>query len=350
MVLRITPLILIFVLLSSCERIPDWERTSVSSVVKSQRQKLERLRYWLWTCRGKIKDVTSDDSKVLISRKVNSFLEQFRSFGLSSIDQTGPKALMGTALLWDDQGHLVTLLHWVNPIGGIECSNGDIPWLAATTIGVDRPLNLAVLKVDLTDHKGNFEQNHWARRSADVGGHARFSIVASSYPRILDRLEVTLQPFRPSLNTGVDEGLILFLPVPPRILQGGVLIDEEVRVAGYLFQSELDAWGAALSIEHLEGLVNAMLKNGTVDRPYSGFRAKFMAEKGFVIQQIDVEGPAYQSGLRIKDRLMVWDGHALDRMADWKDAGLEDIGRSIALTYRRGSKTVETQITIGTVQ
>jgi len=331
---------------ASCERIPEWERQAASAEQISEAHRLLQMKGWLWTCRGNITKYAFGRNETWLGRDIEDFLDYFRVKGLNTIQNVNPKTLLGTALLWDEKGHLVGFLPRLQDIRDIECTNGTKGWFEARPFGFDRSLDLAVLKMELPESAQVKQGNRWTRRIDKVGSGERLSVLSSAYPGQMDRIFVSAQPLAAPLQTGIDDDLILFLPPPPRVSVGGVLVDEKIRVVGYLMKPTRAVWGTALSIEEVEVIVSSILKDGKVRRPYLGFKVSFDADKGFIVQQIDVGSPSHQAGLRVQDVLVEWDGRKLKQLSDWNEMHSTDIGRNVGLTYKRGSKLIQAQLQI----
>lgn len=330
---------------SACERIPEWERQGVASKTMDDSQRFVQLKRWLWTCRGVISHYGDDKNQRLVGQEIENFVDHFRSRGLSSLDTTSTRTLLGMAFLWANSGVLISWESWYEGARDIECTNGQLPWLPATVKGSDRALDLVVLNVDLPAEANFKKENRWLVRTEPIALGESLQLVSSAYAGLTDLVKVFVQPSRTNLHTGVDEHLILFLPTPSAVSAGGILVDEKWRVVGYQIANSSTAWGSAIQVQSLDELVTMILRKGKVSRPYTGFKVRQSSADGFVISQIEVGGPAHQAGLRVQDRLLKWDGVNLSSDSDWKELGPDDIGKNIPLTYQRGSKSIETQLT-----
>jgi S1-C subfamily serine protease len=308
-------------------------------------QRFNQLKRWLWTCRGVTSHYGEEKNKRGVGQDIENFVDHFREKGLSSLDTSNSKTVLGMAFLWSDAGTLISWLPWYEGVRDIECSNGILPWIPAAVKGSDRALDLVVLHADLPADANFRKENRWLVRSEPMALGESLNIISTSSPGLPDLVKVYIQPSRTNLHTGVDENLILFLPPPPLISSAGVLVDEKWRVAGYLLSNSTATWGAAIQIPTLDELISMINRKGKVTRPYVGFKVRQSAPEGFMISQVEVGGPAHLSGLRVQDRILKWDKVDLKSSPDWKELRSEDIGKAISVTYQRGSKTIETQIT-----
>jgi S1-C subfamily serine protease len=330
----------------ACERIPDWERHAANVEDVSEANRLIEMKRWIWTCRGTITKYGFSRRSSWLGRDIEDFLDYFRVKGLNTIQTVSAKTLLGSALLWNDAGFLVAFLPNLQDVRDIECTNGSMGWRPAIPHGFDRSLDLAVLKVELSKSAQIKQGNRWIARYDRPSSSEKLSVLSSAYPGVMDRLYVSAQAMAAPLQTGIDDNLILFLPPPTQVSVGGVLVDEQIRVVGYLMKPTSNIWGASLGMEEFESIASSILKKQKVERPYLGFKLRWGLDQGLVVQQIDVGSPSHQAGLRVQDRIVKWDGRELSSLTDWHELNSGDIGRHIAMTYRRGGRMIEAQLKV----
>jgi len=336
---------------AGCERIPEWELKSTRRDTNNQLAGYEQLQNWLWTCRGRQVSYRLGSIESLAGKSVEEFFDQFRVAALSPVEISGDKVILGTALLMDQKGYLVTQFHWVDQVEDIECRNLNIPWIKASSVGTDRPLNLAVLHVELGDKASWFRGDRkWLVRKEAFQVGDRFKVLSSTYPGMLDQLDVQLQINRPVLHTGIDENLILFLPTVPDVMQGGILVDGDLHLIGIHLAGRSSGWGTAIDMELLDTVVSSIVEKKTVERPYLGLRVRFVAEKGFRVSEVQVGGPAYRAGIRVDDIITKWNDKKLTRLDLWPELEMKDIGQNIKIVYQRNASEIEAQLEISSVR
>lgn len=348
MVLRASLFFIAVAVLMGCERIPEWELQGSKAKSIDLSQRLSQMRKWLFTCRGlRVKEigVTADSGQNLHADDVEQFMDYFRSKNLSTIDSSGPKNFLGTAFLWDGGGTLFASIPASEGVRDLECRSATTPWLKAKILGVDHSIDYAVLKIQLPDGK-DLGPNPWLDRTDELLLDENFSILGAMMPGHLDRTPVVLQAVAPNLSTGIDQSLMLFLPPPPEMMQGGVLVDSRLRVVGFLLPIQAQAWGAAISLTKAKDSVRAVLSGMGVHRPYVGFRMTIVPGEGFTVQQVQVGSPAYQAGLRPLDQVLEWNGKKLVFGTDWREVSPDDIGKSFRVKYRRGNSVTETSLKV----
>lgn len=335
------------IILGACERIPEWELKEKRMDQSNLLLRLRQVKRWMWTCRGQQVSFRLGSENALVGKQVDEFFDYFRSSELSSVDPAGAKTILGTALMWDGRGYLLTLKSWVDQSKDWECSNGQFGYLPASLAGTDRPMNLAVLKVELGEYADSFRKSQrWRARNDFPDFGEKIIALSSSYPGLMDQMPIHLQPMRPNLHTGMDSALILFQPRLPEMMMGGILVDEATQVIGYVFPSQQAGWGMAMTTEHLTKLVNAIIRSGKVERAYLGMRVRHIRGEGFIVQEVAVGGPAYKAGIRAQDMILKWEGKELNELQDWPDISFEEIGKNFVVTYSRDDTEVETRIQV----
>jgi S1-C subfamily serine protease len=330
--------------LAGCERIPEIERRTKLGKAGETSKHLVELRKWLWTCRSLSNNSLFSKGHHEVGEKIEEFVDYFHSKGLSTVSSEMSSSLLGTAVLWKEGGYLLMGSNLLVDVKEVECSNGLIPWTAASIRGFDRSLELAVLKLDpavLVNLKGYI---HWAARTDAVAGDEVLSVVSSAYPGQIDRVVAYPQPFPSGMHTGLDDDLTLFLPPLAEVSSGGLLVDSNYKVVGYLLPHQSPLWGAALSFRRTEFSVASIIEKGRVIQAYTGMKLGYSAGK-FTVQQIEVGSPAYRAGLRVDDILVKWNKRELRELSDWQEVKPSDINRTLPLAYKHQEKLVESQIT-----
>lgn len=335
----------------ACERIPEWELKSSQRESSDQLAGYRQLQNWLWTCRGRQISYRLGSVESLVGKSVEEFFDQFRVAALSPVEIAGDKVILGTALLMDQKGYLVTQFHWVDQVEDIECRNSNIAWSAAHLVGTDRPLNLGVLQVDLGEKASWFRGDRkWLARKEAYHVRDQFKVLSTAYPGMLDQMNVQLQIDRPVLHTGIDENLILFLPNLPDVMQGGVLVDSDLHLVGIHLAGRSAGWATAINMDLLNTVVSSIVEKKTVERPYLGLRVRFVPEKGFRVSEVQVGGPAYRAGLRVDDIIIQWNTKKLLKLDSWPELEMKDVGQNIRILYQREGSEVETQLEISSVR
>ncbi len=334
--------------LAACEKIPELERRASSGMSSDRNTKILELRKWLWTCRGDSSAFRVSREQKLPGEMIEDFVDYFRNKGLSSLDSDNSLSILSSAILWKDSGVLLAPISSYLEAKSIECTNGSIPWTKVSVRGIDRGLDIVALKMSTPLPSDLKKYKMWAPRSSEIRADESFFVFSALYPGQMDRTQVQLQPFASQMHTGIDDDLLLFLPPPPEALKGGLLIDSEIRVVGYLLPKQSSLWGVAISVKRADFSVTSILEKGQVPLPFLGLKLRGDV-LGVLVQQVEVGSPAYRAGLRVDDRIKKWDAKNLLALTDWQEVSASDIGRTIAVTYERDKKIIETQVKVESV-
>ncbi len=331
--------------LAGCERVPEWERVALKSKAPELQSRLSEMSKWIYSCRGLISQ--SEDSRRSetwrAAQGLESVLDYFRSKNLSALDTSDMKSFLGTAFLWNKQGYLVLALPKAEIVKEIECRSQSSDWTKVKVLGVDESIDYALLKLETVREK--LGDNPWLSRAEDLARDENFFVISSALTGHLDFAPVTLQALAPMFQSGFDVSLMTFLPVLSPVQAGGVLVDERLRVVGFTLP-HFEGFGLVLNREKMKAFVTAAQSGEAIKRPYVGFRMRLNPEQGFIIQQVAVNSPAYQAGLRPQDHLVEWDGRSLSRLSDWREVTPSDVGRSIRIKYQRGRDLTESSLRV----
>jgi S1-C subfamily serine protease len=339
--------VLLVQFLIACERIPDWELRPRDPETLQEWAALESLRPWIWTCRGRQTQYRVGEQHSLSHVFIDRFRDSFRNSGLRVVEVSPDKIVMGSAFLWDESGHLVSLWQWADQVSDVECRNFKTDWISAEPLTKDQAFNLALYKVQLDRSMGLTKDKRWVASNEETRLNEPVFIVASSISESLERMPVYPQVFSKGLQTGVDRSLLLFQPHPPMIFRSGLLIDSRARVLGFLFQPATEAWGAALKINDMQEIMESLIHSGRFVRPFLGMRVQFEKELGFVVKEIEMSGPAHRAGLRVQDKILKWDDKPLERVEDWPLLDSSSVGKRVAVQYQRDATSREAKLEIG---
>lgn len=259
-------------------------------------------------------------------------------------------AVVGSGLLLDSIGHILTVLHLVDGCSEftVEIDNRTVK---ATLVGIDRRLNLAVLKIE---------------------GHYRQYLEMSPFPPFVGRMALAYG--RVIGRTGYptigiiggkrsDEHYLMSGSVLPGLLGGGVF-DLGGRLIGMISSGSIDnysdnQWGgivmlpasvvyaAADKIICCGGNVAGYLGVKTSSIELISARGRIMSE-AVVITTVEPKSPAAVAGLRIGDVITRFSNHnvATDRELQ-RLVALNGADKTVNIEFIRGrnSRTAEARLT-----
>jgi S1-C subfamily serine protease len=224
-----------------------------------------------------------------------------------------PQQGIGTGVIIDDEGHVVTNAHVVGDSTRITVTLDGDRTEPATVVGTDPQTDLAVLKIDATPLQpaelGDTE-------SLPVGAE----VVAIGYALNLDG--------EPTVTRGVVSAKGRVIQEETTVINdsiqtdasinpgnsGGPLVDDQGRVVGIntaIYQGA-EGIGFAISIDLVKPIVEELLSNGQVTRGYLGIRTQDVSagiaesldlpvEEGVAVVSVEPGSPADDAGLQAQD-------------------------------------------------
>jgi S1-C subfamily serine protease len=224
-----------------------------------------------------------------------------------------PQSGIGTGVIIDDEGHIVTNAHVVGDSTRIIVTLDGDRTEPATVVGTDPQTDLAVLKIDAT---GLQAAELGDTESLPVGAE----VVAIGYALNLDG--------EPTVTRGVVSAKGRVIQEETTVINdsiqtdasinpgnsGGPLVDDQGRVVGIntaIYQGA-EGIGFAISIDLVKPIVEEILSNGQVTRGYLGIRTQDVSagiaesldlpvEEGVAIVSVEPGSPADDAGLQAQD-------------------------------------------------
>jgi S1-C subfamily serine protease len=337
--------ILMLALLAACHRVPDWEVRDDRSQSSALMKQWAQYHRWLWTCRANVGRTDESDGILPTGIAITNFLTEYRRAGLTVVDSLGSKRILGTAVLWGDEGLLVTLNHWLSSATELECRNAENDWQPATLQQRDPDLNLAVLRISSQAGRKSGRFGEWPKAPRPQLDD-QLTVLAAPYPGMVERQPVNLVWLKGSLQTGIDEHLHLFSPSVAPHFAGGVLVNARGEWLGFLNSQHSGLWGQAISASFLSEAISELLSKGEVRRLYLGILVRWVPNQGFVVQELEVDGVAYSAGLRLGDVIVRWNGKKLTEASDWPSLKLSDLGSTVDIDLLRSDRAVQIKMTV----
>lgn len=337
MLLRMIGFIL---LLSACERIPNWEGRRLLEEPRDELKSYEAVESRLWACRARL----ASNEETSWGRGLENFLEGFQEAGLSLVREASPKTLIGTAFYWEELELFLLSTEILQGATELECRQPESSWLKVRVLGQDQPSHLAVAEVA---EEGADLKPKGSLRWRESPLRTREALTTFALPQrslfVSDRVYAAGP--KPLLQTGMDDDLRAFSPAVHSSFLGGLVLDQNARVVAWLNRVE-EPLGLSFGLdrEALLRLAQSLSEKGLVERPYWGFRIVFEEGEGFVVQEVEVGGIAHQAGLRVNDRLLEWNGKVLERFSDWRAEMGSGSEEAIILGYERAGRRYDARL------
>lgn len=267
---------------------------------------------------------------------------------------------LGTGIVFDKSGHIVTNYHVIENAAEIEIFfSKSKKSVKAKMIGLDRKTDLAVLKIDQRHRLTPLEfGNSSALKIGDVvlaiGNPFGFSHTVTSGIISAKGRVIGSGPFDNFLQTDAS--------IHPGN-SGGPLLDTRGRVIGIntAVSSEGQGIGFAIPANTASSIIRDLIKYGKVKRPWLGLVGENIVsaeahEKeyqtssvyGVIVSNLVVDAPAQKAGLRIGDLVVeiagkqVTDLHELQRLLSNKNPN-EKVSMRI---YRRNKGFMNVNLTL----
>jgi serine protease Do len=293
----------------------------------------------------------------------NPFFRRF--FGLP---KNMPKKLqreligIGTGVIIDAQGHILSNYHVVGGASKIEVTLSDGTQYPATVVGVDPETDLGVIKINADKplpfltfaNSDDVKVGQW--------------VVAIGEPRGLDQT-VTQGIISAKHRTGITSpgSYQDFLQTDAAINpgnSGGPLLTLDDRVVGInsMIASEsggFEGIGFAIPSNMADHVAKALIAHGKVERGWVGVDAQDLtsdlaksfglaAPKGALIAEVEKGGPADKAGLKKGDVVVSYQDRQVTDASDFRnDVANSAIGQQVNIGIWRDDNKEEIPITIG---
>ena len=229
------------------------------------------------------------------------------------ITQASGKGL-GSGVLIDEQGSIVTNAHVVDGAAKIMVTLHDGNRLPAELIGSDPQSDVALLHVTLPHGQyapaqlGDSDKLEIGQKVLAIGhpfglGYAFSTGIVSGFGKVLEPKQEVFQERVIQTTTPMNLGN-----------SGGPLVDSEDRVVGINSAVLMGAQniGFAIPINTVKSIVSELRTNGRVIRPWLGIKGKFVTDEvrnlialplvsGLLILDVEDGSPAETIGLRAGD-------------------------------------------------
>lgn len=270
----------------------------------------------------------------------------------------------GSGVIFRSDGYIVTNNHVISGASEIIVSLADGRTLPGTVVGADEMTDLAVVKIDATDLP-----------AAEFGNSDEIMV---GEPAIAIGNPLGLE-FQGSVTSGVISALNRSLDMSDRILKviqtdasinpgnsGGALVNADGQVIGInsakIAVSGVEGMGFAIPINTVQEVINDLMANGKVIRPYIGigiFDKDTAARYGYIlnisqgvyVETITVNGPAYKAGLRRGDVILSIDGQDVNKVSEVRSIVAEHkAGDTLKVKFTRNGQESTIDVVLETAE
>jgi len=279
----------------------------------------------------------------------------FEDFGAAPPEGAEPTMGMGSGVVIDDQGHILTNNHVVTHADDVEVTFVDGKELKGEVVGTDPKTDLAVLKVNGAPTKpaefGDSEKMHVGEWVIAIGNpfgldHSVTVGVLSAkgrYGFAPGKLEDFLQTDA-SINPGNSGG--------PLVNLNGQVIGINTMIAGLG-----TGVGFAVSEAIAKPISRQLIEHGKVTRAYIGIVMQSLTpdlrsalgsnapEKGALVSEVQKGSPAERAGIHVGDIVVRVAGKPAEDSRAVQHAVLsENVGDKVPMTVWRDGKQIELNV------
>ncbi|HKY00955.1 MAG TPA: Do family serine endopeptidase [Burkholderiales bacterium] len=285
----------------------------------------------------------------------------FREFFGDSLDEPQTMNSLGSGVIVNEKGYVLTNNHVVEGMDEIEVLLADNTRLPAKVVGTDPESDLAVLKIEVKKALpaivfGSLDTVHVGDvvlaigNPFGVGQTVTLGIVSA-----LGRTHLGINTYENFIQTdaAINPGN-----------SGGALIDSAGTLVGVntaIFSRTGGSLGIgfAIPVSTAKQVMEQIIETGEVTRGFIGVEAQQVTEElaeafklpdtqGAVIAGVVAGGPAAQAGVRVRDVLLAIDSRNIDDPTTMLNVVAElKPGSKVPLRVRREGKELELEIVVG---
>jgi putative serine protease PepD len=269
-----------------------------------------------------------------------------------SVVQIESGAGLGSGVVYDRNGHIVTNAHVVGTASNLRVTLPDGRRASGTLVGRFAPEDLAVIRVQL-------------------GGLRPVPLKSSSSVNVGDFALAIGNPLglRSSVTDGIVSGVARTVSAPngavlPNVVQtsapinpgnsGGALVDLAGRLIGIptLGVGGGDGIGFAIASDRVKLIADQLIGQGRVvntGRAFLGIRAGSLGEaRGVLVVEAVEGGPAHAAGIRPGDAITALGGRPTPTPAELLSVlASRRPGDTVAVAFTRGGGTRQATVTLG---
>ena len=266
----------------------------------------------------------------------------------------------GSGIIFRTDGYIITNNHVVEGATGIEVTLYNGESYPAEIIGRDSATDLAVVKIDAPNLSaavlGDSDELRIGELAVAIGNPLGYSnTVTSGIISGLNRQsmsgyeqELSLIQTDAAINSGNS---------------GGALVNSNGEVIGInsvkLASGSIEGMSFAITINEAKPIIEQLLNQGHVSRPYMGIGVQEITEvlakqyqlsqkHGIIVTQIVENGPADKAGLQLGDIIYKANEVLIYKFADFSELlDASKVGDKIHLLIDRNGKQMELYVTLG---
>jgi S1-C subfamily serine protease len=268
-----------------------------------------------------------------------------------SVVQVSTGRGVGTGVVWDSQGHVVTNSHVVGRSPKIEVTPPDGQTVEASLVGQDRYTDIAVLKVERVSFPSPISRGDSESLST---GQFVFALANPFGDRVAAASGIITNPKGRIGGPWSDDQIVTDVRLN-RGYSGGPLLDASGNMIG-INTAVIANRGLAIPVGVVTTTVQQILSTGSVKRAYLGIVSNPLTlpeeiaqatgqTEGLIVLSVEPGTPAKKAGIAIGDIIVRVNSKKVGSYNDlFRVLNSELIGKEVELTVLRGER--ETKLSI----
>ena len=271
-------------------------------------------------------------------------------------------AASGSGFILTADGYVLTNYHVIESSNSISVTLYDGKSYDAALIGYDESSDIAVLKIDAEGLTpvvlGDSDNLNVGDSVVAIGnplGELTFSLTSGAVSALNREItlsnSVTMNLIQTdcAINSGNSGGALFNL-------YGEVIGITNAKYSGSGTGASIDNIGFAIPINHVRGIVESIIENGYVAKPYIGVTVGDVSEEtmgyglpaGAAVKAVSEDSPAEKAGLQVNDIITAVNGKEISGRTGLSEAvSAASVGDTLTLTVYRQGKTISVDVTVG---
>ena len=271
-------------------------------------------------------------------------------------------AASGSGFIISDDGYIITNQHVIDGAASITVTMYDDTTYEADLVGYDESNDLAVLKIEADGLTPVILGDSDALQVGDsvvaIGnplGELTFSLTSGTVSALnrtvtmSNNVSMDLIQTDCAINSGNSGGALFNL-------YGEVVGITNAKYSGSSGSgASIDNIGFAIPLNTVRGIVQSLIENGYISKPYIGLSVSDVSEdaqlyglpQGAAVRALAEDGPAIKAGLQENDIITSVNGEAITTGNELVKAVADvAVGEEILLTVFRQNETLEITVTV----
>ena len=271
-------------------------------------------------------------------------------------------AASGSGFILTEDGYVLTNYHVIESSNSISVTLYDGKSYDAALIGYDESSDIAVLKIDadgltpvILGDSDNLNVGDSVIAIGNPLGELTFSLTSGAVSALNREItlsnSVTMNLIQTdcAINSGNSGGALFNL-------YGEVIGITNAKYSGTGTGASIDNIGFAIPVNHVRGIVESIIENGYIAKPYIGVTVGDVSEEtmgyglpaGAAVKAVSEDSPAEKAGLRVNDIITAVNGTEISGRSELSErVSASSVGDTLTLTVYRQGKTISIDVTVG---